>query len=361
MAVHLPSISIIFRQLAGTFIQRSARGVAVLIVKDDTEGAGGPYYRFGDATQIPEGEFTAQNEQYIRDALSFGPLRAAVVKIGTSGQLAQALAVLVQKEQTGWITVCGGASKDWTDLTSWIKAREKEEKSWKAVVYNAAAPDCMHIVNLTNANVVFADDRGRQTGDKYTPSLVGLLAACNVERGATNALCPNLNSVEMPEDPEAAVGSGKFILINVDDQVRVGVDVNSLTTVDGSTRTEDMKYIETVEAMDMMRDDIAQAFRQDYMGKYRNSTANQMLFLAAVNEYFRQLGEENVLDPEHDNTAQVDVESQRNAWIGAGKTEAADWDDGKVLATPFKRQLFLAGDVKILGTMADLRFVVTLM
>lgn len=165
----------------------------------------------------------------------------------------------------------------------------------------------------------------------------------------------------MPEDPETAVGSGKFILVNVDDQVRVGVDVNSLTTVDGSTRTEDMKYIETVEAMDMMRDDIAQAFRQDYMGKYRNSTANQMLFLAAVNEYFRQLGEENVLDPEHDNTAQVDVESQRNAWIGAGKAEAADWDDGRVLATPFKRQLFLAGDVKILGTMADLRFVVTLM
>ena len=33
MAVHLPSISIIFRQLAGTFIQRSARGVAALIVK----------------------------------------------------------------------------------------------------------------------------------------------------------------------------------------------------------------------------------------------------------------------------------------------------------------------------------------
>ena len=55
MAVHLPSISIIFRQLAGTFIQRSARGVAALIVKDDTVGKGGPYYRFGDATQIPEG------------------------------------------------------------------------------------------------------------------------------------------------------------------------------------------------------------------------------------------------------------------------------------------------------------------
>ena len=135
MAVHLPSISITFRQLAGTFIQRSARGVAVLIVKDDTVGKGGPYYRFGDATQIPEGEFTAQNEQYIRDALSFGPLRAAVVKIGASGQLAQALAVLVQKEQTGWVTVCGGASKDWTDLASWIKAREKD-----CLLYTSPSP-----------------------------------------------------------------------------------------------------------------------------------------------------------------------------------------------------------------------------
>lgn len=111
MAVHLPSISIIFRQLAGTFIQRSARGVAALIVKDDTVGKGGPYYRFGDATQIPEGEFTAQNEQYIRDALSFGPLRVAVVKIGASGQLAQALAVLIQREQTGWLRSAAGRPK----------------------------------------------------------------------------------------------------------------------------------------------------------------------------------------------------------------------------------------------------------
>ena len=361
MAVHLPSISIIFRQLAGTFIQRSARGVAVLIVKDDTEGAGGPYYRFGDATQIPEGEFTAQNEQYIRDALSFGPLRAAVVKIGTSGQLAQALAVLVQKEQTGWITVCGGASKDWTDLTSWIKAREKEEKSWKAVCYDTTSPDCMHVVNFVNKTVTFADDRGAVGGGKYTPSLAGLLAACNVLRGATGYVCSNLTTVEEPEDAETAVGSGKFVLVNEDDEVQVGVDVNSMTTVNGSTQTEDMKYIETVEAMDLIRDDITATFRKDYRGKYKNTTANQMLFLAVVNGYFRDLGDENVLDPTYDNTAAVDVTSQRNAWIDSGKAEAVDWDDGKVIATPYKRKVFLGGDVKILGSMTDLKFVVTLM
>ena len=86
-----------------------------------------------------------------------------------------------------------------------------------------------------------------------------------------------------------------------------------------------------------------------------------MLLLAAINGYFRDLGDENVLDPTYDNTAGVDVTSQRNAWIDSGKAEAVDWDDGKVIATPYKRKVFLGGDVKILGSMTDLKFVVTLM
>lgn len=361
MSVTLPSIEVIFRQLAASFVSRSERGIAALILRDATEGSGESFFRFGDATQVPEDEFTAANQQYIKDALSFGPLRVSVVKVGSSGTLADALAILVQKEQTGWITVCGGTTQDWSDLSSWIKAREKEQKSWKAVCYNTTAPDCMHIVNLVNPKVTFGDARGEVEGSQYAPSLAGLLAACNVLRGTTGYVCGNLAAVEEPEDVNAAVGAGKFVLVNEDDQVKVGVDVNSLTTTNGSTQTEDMKYIETVEAMDLMRDDITNTFRTDYRGKYKNTTANQMLLLAAINGYFRDLGDENVLDPTYDNTAGVDVTSQRNAWIDSGKAEAAEWDDGKVISTPYKRTVFLGGDVKILGSMTDLRFVVALM
>lgn len=151
-----------------------------------------------------------------------------------------------------------------------------------------------------------------------------------------------------------------MILVNDDvDVVRVGVDVNSLVTVNGSTRTEDMKYIETVEAMDLMRDDLRDAFRADYQGQYRNSQNNQNLYLSAANYYLASL-EGTVLDPDYDNTAAIDVAAQRAAWVGAGKTEAADWDDATVRATPFKRKLFLAGGVKVLGSMTDLDFAVTL-
>ena len=332
MAVTLPKIEITFQQLAATFVSRSERGIAVLILRDDTAGSGGSFFRFGDATQVSADEFTAANQQYIKDALSFGPLRVSVVKVGASGTLAQALAILVQKEQTGWITVCDGTSQDWTDLVSWIKAREKEQKSWKAVCYNTTAPDSMHVVNFVNTKVTFADDRGESDGAEFTPSLAGLLAACNVLRGATGYVCSTLVTVEEPEDLDAAVGAGKFILINEDDEVKVGVDVNSMTTVNGTTQT----------------------------GR-KNTTAQQMLFLAAVNGYFRDLGDESVLDPTYDNTAAVDVTSQRNAWIDSGKAEAAEWDDGTVISTPYKRKVFLGGDVKILGTMTDLQFVVTLM
>lgn len=96
MAVTLPKIIITFKQLATSFIQRSERGVVVLIVRDDTEGAGGAFFQYGDATQVSDKEFTKENQQYIKDALSFGPLRVSVVKIGTEKALADAAAIFTQ-------------------------------------------------------------------------------------------------------------------------------------------------------------------------------------------------------------------------------------------------------------------------
>lgn len=160
MAVTLPKINITFKQLATSFIQRSERGIVCLVVRDATAGSGGSFFQYGDATQVPDGEFTAANRQYILDALSYGPLRVSVAKVAANGTLADALAILVQYEKTGWITVADGTAEDWTALVSWIKAREKDQKSWKAVCYNTAAPDCMHVVNLFNEKVTFADSRG---------------------------------------------------------------------------------------------------------------------------------------------------------------------------------------------------------
>ena len=46
--------------------------------------------------------------------------------------------------------------------------------------------------------------------------------------------------------------------------------------------------------------------------------------------------------------------------MARGKAEATDWDDDKVKARPYKRTVYLAGNVKILGSMTDLIFPINL-
>ena len=67
-----------------------------------------------------------------------------------------------------------------------------------------------------------------------------------------------------------------------------------------------------------------------------------------------------MLNQNHDNRASINVTAQRNAWIGAGKAEAAEWDDATVMNTPFKRMIYLAGDIQILNSMGGLQFEITL-
>ena len=84
------------------------------------------------------------------------------------------------------------------------------------------------------------------------------------------------------------------------------------------------------------------------------------MFISAVNTYFRQLAKEEILDPNYNNVSYVDVEAQRDAWLSIGKTEALDWDENTVKNMTFKSYIFLAGQVKILDAIEDLKFKITM-
>ena len=76
-----------------------------------------------------------------------------------------------------------------------------------------------------------------------------------------------------------------------------------------------MQYIETVEAMDLIRDDIKSVFKETYQGKFKNKYKYQMLFVGAVRQYYSQLAGEDILDDEYDNTAEIDINAQRSAGL----------------------------------------------
>ena len=357
MAVTLPSIGITFTQKATSLMTRSERGIAILIVRDETQTP--TFYTYNTLSDVVEADYSAANYQYIQDVYAVKqPYRLCVVRIDTTGTIADAIAIIEANVATGWVTIADGTSTDFTALVTWIGTTEALGKTYKALVHGiSTAPDKKHVVDFVNTGVVFADEtRGVETGEQYLPSLLGLLAGSNVLAGVTNAKCSNLTSVTAVSDPAADVAAGKFILVNDVNGVYIGVGVNSLTTTNGTTLTEDMKYIETVEAMDLISDDIRDEFKNNYVGKYKNSYDNQILLIAAIRDYFNQLARQNILDIEYANIVDINVSAQRAAWVAAGTTAAAEWTDAEVKRAAYKRTVYLTADVKILGSMEHLTF-----
>lgn len=360
MAVTLPSINITFTQKAASLIERSERGIATLILRGEAKTG---YKSYASFNEISESDYTAANYQYITDLYALGcPYRVNIVSLASAGKISDALALIEANVTTGWVTVAGSGvtDADFTALMSWIGTCEQNAKTYKAIVVSSTSPDKRHIVNFANAKVTFVDSRGEVDGKEYLPSLLGMFAAANVVEGCTYADCSNLVSAAAVDKPNEAVNAGKLVLMNDVDGVYVGVAVNSLTTTNGRTLTEDMKYIETVEAMDLIADDIRDEFRHNYVGKYANSYDNQILFISAVRGYFDSLSRQAILDPEYDNTVDVDIAAQRQAWLASGKTEAAEWSDSEVKRMTFKRTVYLTADIKLLGSMEHLTFEISM-
>lgn len=364
LTVALPNIDIVFKQLASTLINRSSRANAILIIKDDTDKTFKiKEYSLSSEVEEDSALYTAENLQYIKDTWLGLPGRVTVVRIDkTDGNIGDALAIIAGLNTTGWVGIAEGATVSNADedaLAIWTKQMEQQKKTFKSVVFNPTAPpDCKHVVVLNNSEVIFNDTRVEQTGDKFIPSLLGYLAGANVEKGTTYLEMKNLKSVTQPADINETLNTGQLVLINDEGKVKIGLGINSLTTLD-EDHTEDEKYIEIVEAQDMMLDDIRSNFKNNYINKYKNKLDNQIIFISAVNTYLKELEGQGVLDDEFTNKADIDVDAQRKAWI-TSNADAANWSDTKVRQNAYKRAMFLNGNVKILFSMTDLNFTINM-
>lgn len=357
--VTLPELDFSFRELVTTFIPRSERGTAILIIRDNTDTSFN-YKEYTEQEDLDTDKalYTADNFQYLSDILSFGVYQLSVVRITADDDMTVALTVIEGKLKTGWIGTVGTAD-DYTKINTWIKARSDEGKTYMTLNYNVSGSDHKQIHNFTNPSVTFNDTtRGKRPGVEYIPSLLAIACVCNIVRGMTYYVCSNLSEVEAVPDVNTSLNNGELILINDFDCVRVGTAINTLLTFDESQGLfEDMRYIEIVEATNMIKDDVRDIYKTQYVGACKNNLDNQMIFISAVNTYFGGLADDSVevLDKNYDNLASINVDKQRQAWITVDPT-ATTWDDTKVKNMAFKRSTFLGGDIKVLGSMMNLDF-----
>ena len=351
--IGLPKIDIVFKGLGTSAIQRGSKGIAVLIIKDDTDNTFtfAEYTSVADLTSVETAKYTDNNVQYIKDCLEGTPKKLIVARMDSVGSLADLLTVIKGKiPMNCWIGIAEGTMAEHDELVSFVKSsNQNDKKRYKALVYNATTPDDIHVVNLTNPNE-----------DKSIAYLLGVLAGLPLDVSIISKVLSKFESVTEPDDLEAAVNNGEFVLYNDEGEVRVARGVNSLVTT-GEGITDDMKFILIVEVMDLIYTDIYTTWKKFYKGKYKNNADNQALLIGAINSYFDELARDNLLDSNYANRASVDIEAQRLANIPKyGQDVVNSWSDDVAKEMTVGTNVYLKANIKILNAMEDFSFEITM-
>lgn len=377
----LPTIEVIFKQLAVSAIKRSERGVAAIIIRDDTLGSDAITKKiYRSSMDVASKDYSAENLRIIERCFLVAVNKVIVISLPKAGEFKDALKVLAKCKYN---YVCTTDPVEQQTLANYVvdynETKKGKMKHTVAIVFDATTADSKYVINTKNPTVteIQTDAKGVKSNvvvpmNEYLPRLCALLANLPMNRSCTSYVLEDLVDVSDIETDETSnddwVDKGYFILIVDDDEVKVAKGVNSLTTFT-STDTEDMSHIIIVESMNLVIEDIATTFKRKYQGKYKNYLSNQKLFIDAVNAYFKELEKEEIMDPDYTgnddagtkgNQAYIDVEAQRNAWLSVGKSAAADWTEDKVRSMAFKTTVFLAATVKILDAIEDLKFVITM-
>lgn len=360
--IDLPNIDIIFTQKAVTAVQRSERGVLCVIMKDAQQTTGIKKFIYKRGADVEKTDYTTTNYDALMRAFDVAVNKVYVLRCAEATEFTD---IVKELDKIKFNYVCTNVKADQQALANQVVQYNKDNQGHKcvAVVANITQGDSKYVIKLKGDSGKLKSGTEVKAED-YVIRIASTLCNLPMNRSLTYYVFEDLASWDDSYlDTENPIGKwisdGWLTLINDDDEVKCGRAINSLKTFT-STDTEDMSYIIIVEAMNLIIEDIYTTFKDYYVGKYKNTLSNQRLFITSVNAYFRQLMREEVLDDSFDNHAYVDIESQRLAWLGIGKTEAEDWDDNKVQQMTFRTNVFLAGDAKISNAMEDLKFTIAL-
>lgn len=360
--VGLPNIDIVFKQKAVTAVLRSERGILAILVADEKQTEGVKRFTYKRGADVSDKDYSAENYTAIKRAFDVAVNKVHVFRYASTVELKD---VFKEVEKVRINYICTNVKANQQELANYARQYNTDNQGHKivCVVANVETADSKYIINLKGTGGTLKDDKA-VTAEDYVIRIASTLCNLPMNRSLTYYVFSDLktwdDSYIDSENPIGAwITKGYLTLINDDDEVKCGRAVNSLVTFT-STDTEDMSHIIIVESMNLILEDIYTTFKDYYVGKYKNTLSNQRLFISSVNSYFRTLQGEEILDDAYDNHAGIDIETQRNAWTGIGKTEAEDWTDLKVQQMSFRTNVYLAGDVKITNCMEDLHFEIAL-
>lgn len=338
-----PTISIIFKKLAASFIKVQTKGRVLYVVADSTITSAYKVDTFSPSDSTSS--LSAQLKADLADLFDNGVKKVILFKTKTD---VDDVTTAIKAQKYDWI---------FSDITAdQAKIAQIAVDQKKFAVCFGVAKDSGYVVNFVTPSATLASNGSTVSGVRLLPYAVGIIAGCPYTKSILYKEITKYSDVELPET--LAEGTCFYKYDDDLERVKFANGLTSMVTV-GADQTEDMKKITIQECMKRVDVDLKYAFKKSYQGKYKNTRANQQLFFDAIKYgYYRELEKLGVLDPSYDNNVDTDVEEQRAVWLASSKSEAAEWDDEKVKEMTFGDMVIPLSDVKFLDAMESLKMTI---
>lgn len=382
----MPSVNIAFTEAGIEAIERSQRGIVALILEEPaatiTELLAG--YKDGDedipaienpftvytSDDIPE-KLTDDNKDYIRKTLlgyQTTPYRVKVYLQPTvakaegeetdpndsADKFAKTLDMLAT-DRWDYLAIPTITDKQTEAVGTWLKTnRENKFKRSKVVLPNYSG-DYEGIINFTNTFVKTAAKE--YTTAQYTPRIAGLIAGTPMTISATYAPLSEVIDCDKHtiDENDEKVNKGEFFIWFDGEKFKMSRAMNSLvTTTQG--KLEAYQTIKSVDAMDMIYDDIKRTAQDSYIGKYTNDYDNKKLLISAIYGYFRELENARILQKGY-SVVDIDAEAVKTYQLKHGlytKDELAKMTTDEIKQLDTKKQVYLNAKIRILDAMEDI-------
>lgn len=344
--IGLPNISIAFKELASTAIQRGNTGIVAMVLKD-TNAMG--YYEIFGTYDIPS-ELSEENKKYIKLALLgnvTSPSKICAYVLGAEEDLQVALDYLETVEFNYLVVPKIG---DNAEIVKTFIEKMRNEVKFKVKAVLPDEADSEGIINSTMDNVEMKE--GNISRDVFCSVIAGLIAGTPLNQSVTYAVPKNIINIptQTKKQAESRVNNGELILVKEAGEIRVARGVNSLVTTT-TEKGELFQKIKLVDTMDLIHNDIRKTCVDRYIGKVANNYDNKCILITAIKGYLEDLATEQLI--ERDFEVDIDMEQQRSYLKSLG-VDVNNMKEQEIKEANTRDKVFLKANIKLVDAMENI-------
>lgn len=192
------------------------------------------------------------------------------------------------------------------------RMRDEVGAKFQAVLHNIAA-DYEGVINV--ANNVTVESGFDASAIVYF--VTGIEANCDINKTCLNKVYNGefvVNTDYTQSQLETAIKEGKLILHNVNDEVRILEDINSLVTT-SNTKGEIFKNNQTIRVADQIANDIAVLFNTKYLGNVPNNESGRISLWADIVKHHTELQEIGAIENFEDAAVTVEAGDSKSSVV----------------------------------------------